>query len=501
MDFLAFDYAQFLAGIKMDFLSLDYVQFLIGTTIIYWLVPNLQMRLLVILTASLIFYSFIQRQYVALLIVMLAINYWLGGEIRKGDQFLRQWLLFVGIFFNVLLLFGFKYIPFVATVIGNITGLPAGSSLAIWAKSNIVPPITLSFFVFELIAYLVDIYRGSSPAKNFLSFAAYKLFFAKLLSGPITRYPEFAPQLTIQLTMRSRPMLTDIIEGIWLFACGAVKKGIIADNMAQLVDLCFRNVGRAGSVDLWIALLAYGIQIYCDFSGYIDMARGSALLLGIKLPQNFDFPYFSASISDFWRRWHMTLGAWVRNYLYIPLGGSRGGLWRTCLNLMIIMVLVGLWHGANWGFIIWGVWHGAALVGHRLWMEVCSVFENLHKIWKPIPMQILAIAMTQLIVFLGWIPFRLPNVNDTQMFLQRLWGYESDPQFGVKIYVESLGITIGQIALLMFGIFIASLVAYRCDRAKWQLHWQVKLFLVPISLFLVSILSPDKKLPFIYFDF
>ncbi len=330
MDFLPFHLSQFLVGIKMDFLSLDYAQFLIITAFVYWLLPNVQARLLVIVTASLVFYSFIQRQYVWLLLVMLTINFWLGKEICKGDKFLKQWLLFVGVFFNVLLLFGFKYIPFVAAVIGNITGLPVGSSLAIWAKANIIPPITLSFFVFELIAYLIDTYRGNTPARDFLSFAAYKLFFAKLLSGPITRYQEFAPQIST----RSLPALSDIIEGVWLFACGAVKKGIIADNMARLVDLCFRNTERAGSLDLWVALIGYGIQIYCDFSGYIDMARGSALLLGFKLPQNFDFPYFSTSISDFWRRWHMTLGAWMRSYLYIPLGGSRGGLWRTCLNLM-----------------------------------------------------------------------------------------------------------------------------------------------------------------------
>lgn len=497
MDFLPFHLSQFLVGIKMDFLSLDYAQFLIITAFVYWLLPNVQARLLVIVTASLVFYSFIQRQYVWLLLVMLTINFWLGKEICKGDKFLKQWLLFVGVFFNVLLLFGFKYIPFVAAVIGNITGLPVGSSLAIWAKANIIPPITLSFFVFELIAYLIDTYRGNTPARDFLSFAAYKLFFAKLLSGPITRYQEFAPQIST----RTLPALSDITEGVWLFACGAVKKGIIADNMARLVDLCFRNTERAGSLDLWVALIGYGIQIYCDFSGYIDMARGSALLLGFKLPQNFDFPYFSTSISDFWRRWHMTLGAWMRSYLYIPLGGSRGGLWRTCLNLMIIMFVVGIWHGANWGFIIWGIWHGAALVGHRLWMELCSSFEGLNKIWKYLPMKIVAILMTQLVVFVGWIPFRLPNLADTNMFLNRLWGYQSDPQFGVKIYVESLGITLGQIILLMIGLLLMSLVAYQCDRAKWQLNWQIKLFLVPISLFLVSILSPDKKLPFIYFDF
>ncbi|MFN9856998.1 MAG: MBOAT family protein, partial [Pseudanabaena sp.] len=246
MDFLPFHLSQFLVGIKMDFLSLDYAQFLIITAFVYWLLPNVQARLLVIVTASLVFYSFIQRQYVWLLLVMLTINFWLGKEICKGDKFLKQWLLFVGVFFNVLLLFGFKYIPFVAAVIGNITGLPVGSSLEIWAKANIIPPITLSFFVFELIAYLIDTYRGNTPARDFLSFAAYKLFFAKLLSGPITRYQEFAPQIST----RSLPALSDIIEGVWLFACGAVKKGIIADNMARLVDLCFRNTERAGSLDL-----------------------------------------------------------------------------------------------------------------------------------------------------------------------------------------------------------------------------------------------------------
>ena len=481
----------------MDFLSLEYVQFIVSIALVYWLIPHLPTRLLIILTASLIFYSQIQKQYVWLLIVMLVVNFWLGAEIRKGDQFLKRWLLFVGVFFNVLLLFGFKYIPFVASTIGNLAGLTVGSSLAIWAKSNIEPPITLSFFVFETIAYLIDTYRGNTPARDFLSFAAYKLFFAKLLSGPITRYQEFAPQLIT----RSRPVLSDIVEGVWLFAIGAIKKGLIADNMARLVDLCFRNTERAGSVDLWLALIGYAIQIYCDFSGYIDMARGSAMLLGFNLPKNFDFPYFSASISDFWRRWHMTLGAWMRNYVYIPLGGSRGGLWRTCLNLMIIMLLVGIWHGANWGFIVWGLWHGAALVVHRLWMELSAMFEGLAKMWKPIPMQIIAVLITQFVVLVGWIPFRLPNLLDANKLFQRLWGYESDPQFGVKIYVESLGLTIGQIALLMLGILILSLIAYRCDRAKWQLNWQVKLFLVPVSLFVVSLLSPEKKLPFIYFDF
>ncbi|CAN1213563.1 MBOAT family O-acyltransferase [Tumidithrix helvetica PCC 7403] len=481
----------------MDFLSLEYGSFLISIAIIYWLIPHLQTRLLVLLTASLLFYSLIQVQYVWLLIVMTGVNFWLGAKIKTSNYQLKRWLLFVGVSFNVLLLVGFKYIPFLLSIVASLTGLSASNAIAEWVKTSIVAPITLSFFVFEMIAYLVDIFRGGAPAKDFLSFVTYKTFFAKILSGPIVRFHEFAPQLA----SRPSPKLEDMVDGVWLITSGAIKKGIVADNMARYVDLCFRNMERAGSVDLWLALFGFGLQIYFDFSGYIDMARGSALLLGFKLPQNFDFPYFAGSISDFWRRWHITLGDWMRNYVYIPLGGSRKGLFLTCVNLMIIMLIVGIWHGANWGFIIWGAWHGMALALHRIVMVVGAKFERLMDAWKLLPMQIVAIALTQLIVLIGWIPFRLPNFADTNLFLQRMWGRAADPQFGVKIYVESLGMTAGQIALLMMGIVGVMFLLYRCDRARLQFTWQVKLFLVPISLYLVGLLGPEKNLPFIYFDF
>jgi alginate O-acetyltransferase complex protein AlgI len=481
----------------MDFLSLEYGSFLLSIAIIYWLIPHLQTRLLVLLTASLLFYSLIQVQYVWLLIVVTVVNFWLGAKIKTSDRQLKKWLLFVGISFNVLLLIGFKYIPFLLSIVGSLTGLSASSAIASWAKSSIVAPITLSFFVFEMIAYLIDIFRGGTPARDFLSFVTYKTFFAKILSGPIVRFHEFAPQLA----SRPKPKLEDMVDGVFLITSGAIKKGIIADNMARYVDLCFRNMERASSIDLWLALFGFGLQIYFDFSGYIDVARGSALILGFKLPKNFDFPYFAGSISDFWRRWHITLGDWMRNYVYIPLGGSRRGLFFTCVNLIVIMLIVGIWHGANWGFILWGAWHGVALALHRIVMVVSGKSERLMEAWKSLPMQWAAIALTQLIVLIGWIPFRLPNLVDTNLFLQRMWGRTADLQFGVKIYVESLGMTSGQIALLMAAIVVAMFALYRCDRAGKQFTWQVKLLLVPISLYLVGLLGPEKNLPFIYFDF
>ncbi|MFM8006812.1 MAG: MBOAT family O-acyltransferase, partial [Dolichospermum sp.] len=195
------------------------------------------------------------------------------------------------------------------------------------------------------------VYRGHPPAAKFIEFATYKLFFAKLISGPITRYHH----LQFQFNTLQFPTIDKTAEGLWLIARGAVKKGIFADNLGIFVDLCFGNLQRAGSTDLWLATFAYGLQLYLDFNGYVDIARGSALLFGLVLPENFNFPYFSTSIADFWRRWHITLGDWLRNYLYFPLGGSRRGLIRTCGNLLIVMLLAGIWHGSAWGFIVWGI--------------------------------------------------------------------------------------------------------------------------------------------------
>lgn len=481
----------------MGFLSPEYSLFLVGLAVFYWLIPHLQTRLLVLLAASLCFYALIQAQFVWLLVLSTAINFGLGRAIARSEHRLKGWLLGGGICLNLALLLGFKYVPFFANILSNTTGLPTVQDFATWASQNIVAPISISFFSFEMIAYQIDIYKGSAPAESFLNFAVYKTFFAKLLAGPIVRYQEFAPQLT----SRSQPLVENLVEGLWLIACGAAKKAILADNLGQLVELSFLNIDRAGSVDLWLALCAFALQIYLDFSGYVDMGRGSALLLGFNLPRNFDFPYFASSISDFWRRWHMTLGSWLRDYLYIPLGGSQRGLVRNCANLAIVMVVAGIWHGANWGFVIWGVWHGLLLVGHRLVALLASRFAAFGELWQTLPGQIVAIAITQLLVLIGWIPFRLPNLLDAQIGFQHLWGKAGDPQFAYKIYVESLGLTASQIAILLIAIAIGMFVAYRCDRSRWHLHWPIKLFLVPISLYLVALFSPQRALPFIYFDF
>jgi alginate O-acetyltransferase complex protein AlgI len=344
----------------------------------------------------------------------------------------------------------------------------------------------------------VDVYRGAPAAQQFLKFSAYKLFFAKLISGPITRYHPLAAQVETQ----TFPTVDRLVEGVWLIACGAVKKGLLADNLGVLVDLSFQNLQRAGSGDLWLATVTYGLQLYLDFSGYVDMARGSAVLLGFDLPQNFDFPYFSTSIADFWRRWHMTLGDWLRNYLYFPLGGSRQGLLRTCLNLVIVMAIAGIWHGATWGFVVWGLLHGVALVVHRLTEALSQRQPWLKSAWQSLPGIVLAWLLTQSMVFSTWIFFRLPDLKESWLVVQRLWGHTADAQFAQKVYLEAIGLAPFQIVLLLWALGVVMGAAYLCDRVfKLQLNWHIKLMLVPLCLFAVWVLAPKDSLPYIYFDF
>jgi alginate O-acetyltransferase complex protein AlgI len=493
--------------------SLLYGLFLLSVAGIYWSLPQRRSRLWILLLASLVFYGSLQVGYVPLMVAIALSTYLMGQAMtmpldwriandqwrfaERGWNRRRRILLIVGISLNTLLLLGFKYLDFgFRLIFGSSEAIPAAVGGSLWA--DLIVPLGISFFVFECIAYLVDVYRGSPASPNFTEFAAYKFFFPKLISGPITRFHNFNSQLETD----NPPQLDQWVEGLWLIAIGSVKKLLIADNLAVFINLSFSNMERAGSVDLWLTVFAYGLQLYLDFSAYVDIARGSALLLGIKLPHNFNFPYLCTSIADFWRRWHMTLGAWLRNYLYFPLGGSRKGLARTCLNLMIIMVIAGIWHGDNWGFLIWGALHGVALVVHRLTHAASQKWALLGWWWQTLPGTLLAWGLTQAMVFTSWIFFRLPNWSEASFVVQRLWGYGGDVQFLDNVYFESLGIgrlpLFGVLLILMGGMGIA----YSFQRGlRLQLSWPLKLMLMPLFAYLSWLLAPADSLPYIYFDF
>ncbi|MCT7965981.1 MBOAT family protein [Laspinema sp. D1] len=505
----------------MTFISIVYALFLLSILGIYWTVNKQRSRLWILLIASLVFYTSLQVEYIPLLLLGTWINYRIGRAIAKtserqpnpqtwqlvSDDWQTQFAawerrrligLWGGILFNILVLAGFKYIPFIFNTLGTWFGLPAAQETATWFQQNILPPLGLSFFVFECIAYLIDVYRGSPASAQFLRFASYKLFFPKLISGPITRYHHFQRQLKTLIF----PSSHDWVEGLWLIACGAFKKGVVADRLGIFVTLSFENVQRAGSGDLWLATIAYGLQLFLDFSGYVDIARGSAILLGFNLPKNFNFPYFSTSIADFWRRWHITLGDWLRNYLYFPLGGSRVGLGRTCLNLILVMLIAGIWHGAAWGFILWGAVHGIALAVHRLTDILSKRVEGLKLLWKSIPGTLFSWFLTQTFVFLAWIPFRLPNLKEAGWVMQHFWGHTGDIQFTEKVYLESLGLQRIEVTLLLVLIWLIMTLSYAMNRGlKLQLNWPIKIALVPLCLYAVWIFAPEGGLPYIYFDF
>jgi len=496
----------------MEFLSIAYGVFLLSVLGIYWTVQHRWLRQATLLLASLIFYASLQVEYVPLMGLATWINFALGRAIatptnwnNKAHTFAQQdWnqrrlrCLWLGIILNVLLLLSFKYIPFILDSLGAGLHQADWQTSADWVRKNLIAPLGLSFFCFESIAYLVDVYRGAPACQSWLEFSSYKLFFPKLISGPITSFHAFAEQE--EKTPDLKP--DQAAEGLWLIATGAAKKALLADYLGHYVDLCFQNLERAGSSDLWLATIAYGLQLYLDFSAYVDIVRGSTLLMGITLPENFDFPYLTTSIAQFWRRWHMTLGNWLRNYLYFPLGGSRRGLKRTCLNLMIVMLVAGIWHGAAWGFILWGTLHGLALVIHRLNDALANRFRWLGYAWRSLPGVLLAWFLTQAMVFWTWIFFRLPDLNQSGWVIRHLWGRSADIQFSEKIYLETMGIDRLQFGLLLMAIFLGMGLAYLFNRSlKLSLNWPIKLFLVPLCLYLVWLLSSEGSVPYIYFDF
>jgi alginate O-acetyltransferase complex protein AlgI len=487
----------------MNFISISYALFLAIAVAIYWSFGQQKLRLWTLLIVSIAFYATLHLRYIPLLLVLIFINFQIGlaiGENISPEQnnersrFVQaDWnsrrikLLFLGVTINVLLLLGFKYLsPLLNLIKGN------------HFSTAIVAPLGISFFVFECIAYLVDVYRGAPATHQFVKFAAYKLFFPKLISGPITRFHNLVNQF------HNLHLLTaeNFSEALWLIAIGAVKKGILADHIGTYVDLCFGNLQRAGSSDLWLATFAYGFQLYLDFSGYVDIARGSALLFGLVLPENFDFPYFSKSIAEFWRRWHMTLGDWLRNYLYFPLGGSRRGLTRTCLNLMIVMLIAGIWHGSTLGFVVWGAYHGLALVVHRVTEAIGENFKGLENFWhRPLGV-FTAWLLTQLMVFTSWIWFRLPNLRDSSLVFVHLWGHTADDQFVQKVYLEALHLSRYQLTVVLVALATCMAIVYFFKRQlKLQFSWPVKLFFVIPCLYAVWLLAPEGNLPYIYFDF
>src|SRR3954471_6771505 len=356
--------------------------------------------------ASLVFYGYWNPAFVPLLAVSILLNYAAGRALEAGlggPPGRRKRLLVAAVAVNLLALGYYKYANLISSSVGALTGTAT-------PVFDVLLPIGISFYTFTQIAYLVDAYSGKRPEKSFVAYVLFVTFFPHLIAGPVLHHAEMMPQF---LREQRAVRFALALEGLLFFACGLAKKVVIADSVAPAANRAFllAESGTLGFVDSWFGALAYTTQIYFDFSGYSDMAIGLALLFGIRLPLNFNSPYRAASMVEFWRRWHMTLSRFLRDYLYIPLGGNRQGPARRHVNLMITMLLGGLWHGASWTFVAWGGLHGAYLVINHLW-----------NIYRPRRLPLfMGSALTFLAVVVAWVFFRAGSFGGSANMLRGMF--------------------------------------------------------------------------------
>ena len=366
------------------------------TLSIYWLVIPQRWKPQYVVVTGCIFYAWAVPAYLLLILALGLVTFGSGrAMLRTHDRRARKRWAFAGIALITLTLGFFKYSKFFALTVDQIT------------RSHIVPvpqivvPLAISFFTFEFVHVLVDVYLGKIVELDALDFAVFTMFFPTLVAGPIKRYQSFAPQVRAIET----PSGDDFALNIYRVVLGVAKKTILADSMSVLTaPLSDPTAFPYGRLDYWVAMLAYTVKIYFDFSGYSDIAIGVAGLLGVRIPENFDRPYWAENISTFWRRWHMSLSTWIRDYIFIPLGGSRGNPVSTALNLFVAMALAGLWHGAAWTFVVWGLWHGAGLAVHRAWsLAVVPKVAFLRSGGAAI--HAVSVVSTFAFVVLGWVLF------------------------------------------------------------------------------------------------
>jgi alginate O-acetyltransferase complex protein AlgI len=444
-----------------------------------------------LLAASFYFYASWNHWLACLIGASTFFDYWLArGMDASTSPRVRKGLLTISIAGNLGLLCYFKYANFfLESLQSTLHSLGATTSLPLL---KVILPVGISFYTFEAINYTADVYRRKVRAERSLAnLTLFITFFPHLVAGPIVRARDFLPQ-----THRpKRWNWARLNLGAQYLLMGLFKKLAIADRMAYFVDPIFAQPAAYPTHTLWVAVFAYALQIYGDFSGYTDMAIGSAHLFGYKLAQNFNMPYLSGSITEFWHRWHISLSTWLRDHLFIPLGGSRGGRWHTCRNLFITMTLGGLWHGASWAFVIWGLVHGLLLIGHRLFRDFARMRPWLDAGLRSVPGSALCIGLTFFTVCFTWVLFRAPSLEHAGWILHRLFL----PSGG------SVAAPVHPFGLLATYLVVACCHALACVR--WSRHGALR---VPPALAgagyaailtCIMIMAPASGKAFIYFQF
>ncbi|SEC12736.1 MBOAT family O-acyltransferase [Paenibacillus sp. GP183] len=455
--------------------------------LIYYLL-KIEYRNAFLLIVSLLFYAWGEPKFVFVIVLSMTINYLIGIIMsftqQKFELYVTKIILLIGLVANCSLLFYFKYFDFFINSVNKVTGFN-------FSLHHVILPIGISFFTFQGLSYLIDIYlKRVDVQKNFFKFALFKAFFPQLIAGPIVRYVDIHEQID------SRKSTVDkFAYGIRRFIMGLGKKLIIANTLGAVANNIFGLPADENTIAIaWIGAICYTFQIYFDFSGYSDMAIGLAKMFGFDFKENFDYPYISKTITEFWRRWHISLSSWFRDYLYIPLGGNRAG--NVYVNLLIVFIVTGLWHGAAWNFVIWGLWHGLFLIIERL-MKKRNTKINVPKF--------VSWLYTTIIIIIGWVLFRSPDLNYAIDYLGIMFNIIKAKNVGFSIwyYLDTMTIVmliIASVSSLPISKYISSIVGTYEEHSNFSIFAQ-NIYVVVVLIISIIFLATSTYNPFIYFRF
>ena len=405
----------------MLFNSIEFLLFLPIVFVLYWFVfdKKLKYQNLLILVSSYIFYGWWDYRFLSLILLSTIVDYFIGLRISNQASLKnKRILLWCSVLFNLGVLGFFKYYNFFIDSWIDLFSSFGYDIKSIWTL-NIILPVGISFYTFQTMSYTIDIFKGKlKPTKDFISFASFVSFFPQLVAGPIERASNLLPQILKKRVFKYEQG----VQGLRLILWGMFKKVVIADSLAPVVNDIFGNYQEFGGGTLWLGAIYFAFQIYCDFSGYSDIAIGTSKLFGFELMSNFKFPYFSRNIGEFWRRWHISLSTWFRDYLYIPLGGSQKGKWKSIRNVFIIFVVSGFWHGANWTFIFWGLFHAMLFLPSFIFNTNRKYTTSIiaQNTILPSPKELIQVITTFLLVTIGWVLFRSETIIDAFNYLNKM---------------------------------------------------------------------------------